>query len=508
MGRAPRLHLPRAGPARRRGARGRCSRPTPSSCISAAKAGVRPSLADPVGYARANVDRHGRGGRGGADGRGVSRFVFGSSSSVYGDSTPVPFREDATAAEPVSPYAATKRAAELLLHSVAPVYGFRVASLRFFTVYGPRQRPDLAIHAFTRRMVEGRTVTLFGDGTQSRDYTYCDDIVAGVVAAVDWTATAPVGVEHVQSRRQPTGPHRRDGGGDRPGARDQAADRVGPDAAGRRAAHGRRPDQVGRGARLRAADAVSGGDPTLRRLVPGGLWPLRLTACSRGRSDRFAVQDYYGAVHLLEEIVAGGRAFADVHHLLGVSLSLLGQRSARWREFAPRAGAQPALPRGADPPGPGAERAGPGARRPTSRSAGRRPAWRRPSSGLPAPWRPGSPTSTRSWPRPTPRPARSTGRSSNTSARSSWVPPSTDLRYRMARLLLESGRALEAREALEEVLAARPNFVDAAAALGLAHYLSGDALGARDVWKAVSRCDVPRTSGWRPIWRCSAEPTA
>ncbi len=160
----------------------------------AAKAGVRPSLADPVGYAHANVT--------GtvavleaARQAGVSRFVFGSSSSVYGDSTPVPFREDAVATVPVSPYAATKRAGELCLSSVAPIYGLRAASLRFFTVYGPRQRPDLAIHAFTRKMVEGRTLTLFGDGTQARDYTYCDDIIAGVLASVAWTATAPVGVE-------------------------------------------------------------------------------------------------------------------------------------------------------------------------------------------------------------------------------------------------------------------------------------------------------------------------
>jgi UDP-glucuronate 4-epimerase len=160
----------------------------------AAKAGVRPSLADPVAYARVNV-----GGTAAvieaARRTGVSRFVFGSSSSVYGDSTPVPFREDAVAIEPVSPYAATKRAGELLLGSVAPTYGLRCASVRFFTVYGPRQRPDLAIHAFARRMVEGQAITLFGDGTQSRDYTYCDDIVAGVLAAIQWTAEAPLGVE-------------------------------------------------------------------------------------------------------------------------------------------------------------------------------------------------------------------------------------------------------------------------------------------------------------------------
>ena len=160
----------------------------------AAKAGVRPSLADPVGYARANVTGTAAVLEA-ARQAGVSRIVFGSSSSVYGDSTPVPFREDAVAIAPVSPYAATKRAGELFLASVAPIYGFRAASLRFFTVYGPRQRPDLAIHAFARKMVEGQTLTLFGDGTQARDYTYCDDIVAGVLAAITWTGTAPVGVE-------------------------------------------------------------------------------------------------------------------------------------------------------------------------------------------------------------------------------------------------------------------------------------------------------------------------
>lgn len=160
----------------------------------AGRAGVRPSLADPVGYTEVNVvgtaillEAARR--------AGVERLVFASSSSVYGDSTPAPFREDAAAVDPVSPYAATKRAAELLIRSVAPLYGFRAAALRFFTVYGPRQRPDLAIHAFARRMVAGKPITLFGDGSQSRDYTYCDDIAQGALAAVDWTAAAPPGLE-------------------------------------------------------------------------------------------------------------------------------------------------------------------------------------------------------------------------------------------------------------------------------------------------------------------------
>ena len=170
---------------------------TPETVIVhlAAKAGVRPSLADPVGYARANVTGTAAVLEA-ARQAGVSRIVFGSSSSVYGDSTPVPFQEDAVAVVPVSPYAATKRAGELFLSSVAPIYGFKAASLRFFTVYGPRQRPDLAIHSFARKMVAGHTLTLFGDGTQARDYTYCDDIIAGVIAAIDWTGTAKVGVEH------------------------------------------------------------------------------------------------------------------------------------------------------------------------------------------------------------------------------------------------------------------------------------------------------------------------
>lgn len=162
----------------------------------AAKAGVRPSIADPVGYSQANVT--GTASVAEAMRRaGTSRLVFGSSSSVYGDSTPAPFREDAPALEPVSPYAATKRAAELLLQSLAPIRGLKVAALRYFTVFGPRQRPDLAIHAFAKRMLEGRPLTLFGDGSQARDYTYCSDIVAGTVAAVDWTAGAPVGVEYL-----------------------------------------------------------------------------------------------------------------------------------------------------------------------------------------------------------------------------------------------------------------------------------------------------------------------
>jgi UDP-glucuronate 4-epimerase len=161
----------------------------------AAKAGVRPSFADPAGYAVVNV--------GGTASvleacrrAGATRVVNASSSSVYGDTAPVPFREDAPCLDPVSPYAATKRAAELLLGSVAGPFGLRAVTLRFFTVYGPRQRPDLAIHAFAKRMLGGEALPFFGDGTDSRDYTYIDDIVAGVLAATDRTAVlAPGTVE-------------------------------------------------------------------------------------------------------------------------------------------------------------------------------------------------------------------------------------------------------------------------------------------------------------------------
>jgi UDP-glucuronate 4-epimerase len=162
----------------------------------AGKAGVRPSLADPAGYVRVNLvgtqavlDAARR--------AGTSRIVFGSSSSVYGDDTPAPFREDAPAVSPISPYAATKRGGELLLAAQAKEFGFRAVALRFFTVYGPRQRPDLAIHAFCRRLSEGQPITMFGDGSEARDYTYIDDILAGVLSAIAWTGNAPTGLEIV-----------------------------------------------------------------------------------------------------------------------------------------------------------------------------------------------------------------------------------------------------------------------------------------------------------------------
>jgi len=160
----------------------------------AARAGVRPSIEDPGLYASVNVEGTVRVLEACRQ-AGVRRVAFGSSSSVYGDDTPVPFREDAPALAPISPYAATKRAGELLAEVYRSLYGFRIAALRFFTVYGPRQRPDLAIHRFTRLMVEGQTIPQFGDGTTARDYTYVDDIVGGITAAVRWTADPEPGFE-------------------------------------------------------------------------------------------------------------------------------------------------------------------------------------------------------------------------------------------------------------------------------------------------------------------------
>jgi UDP-glucuronate 4-epimerase len=155
----------------------------------AARAGVRPSLGDPRLYLETNVT----GTLNVADLAkefSVKKFVFASSSSVYGDSADkVPFREDQDVSRPVSPYAATKAMGESLLHSYSHLYGLGVVALRFFTVYGPRQRPDLAIHKFTRLIDEGLPVPMFGDGSTRRDYTYIDDIVQGVLAALLYDAT-------------------------------------------------------------------------------------------------------------------------------------------------------------------------------------------------------------------------------------------------------------------------------------------------------------------------------
>jgi UDP-glucuronate 4-epimerase len=150
----------------------------------AAKAGVRPSIEDPVGYARANVQ-----GTAvvleAARREGCERMVVASSSSVYGNASRVPFAETDDVGEPISPYAATKRACELLGHTHWHLTKMPTAMLRFFTVFGPRQRPDLAIHSFLTRIANGEQIKMFGDGTTSRDYTYIDDIVSGVIAAYE-----------------------------------------------------------------------------------------------------------------------------------------------------------------------------------------------------------------------------------------------------------------------------------------------------------------------------------
>ena len=150
----------------------------------AAWAGVRPSLEKPALYTDVNVT-------GTVNMLEMARefstgcFIFGSSSSVYGGSDRVPFSEDDTVSRPISPYAATKRAGELLCHTYAHNFGMHVTCLRFFTVYGPRQRPDLAIHKFARLMSKDREIPFFGEGDSRRDYTYVDDIVSGILAAME-----------------------------------------------------------------------------------------------------------------------------------------------------------------------------------------------------------------------------------------------------------------------------------------------------------------------------------
>lgn len=158
----------------------------------AAKPGVRPSLEDPGAYMEANVTATARL-LDAARRAGVLRVVFGSSSSVYGNATPAPFAETEPAVSPISPYAASKRAGELLAHAFAHLYPMRIMCLRFFTVYGPRQRPDLAIHTFTDLIATGRPVRMHGDGSSERDYTYITDALDGIVSGLEWTGRAAPG---------------------------------------------------------------------------------------------------------------------------------------------------------------------------------------------------------------------------------------------------------------------------------------------------------------------------
>ncbi|MHC4619483.1 MAG: GDP-mannose 4,6-dehydratase [Planctomycetota bacterium] len=150
----------------------------------AARAGVRPSIEQPALYADVNVNgttvlleaarKH-----------NVKKFIFGSSSSVYGNNEKVPFSEDDNVDFPISPYAATKKACELVCHTYHHLYGMSITCLRYFTVYGPRQRPDLAIHKFSRLIEEDKAIPVYGDGTMMRDFTYIDDIIDGTIAAME-----------------------------------------------------------------------------------------------------------------------------------------------------------------------------------------------------------------------------------------------------------------------------------------------------------------------------------
>jgi len=153
----------------------------------AARAGVRPSIENPRLYGKVNVD----GTLAVLDwmrDRGIRDLVFASSSSVYGNNEKVPFSEEDSVDYPISPYAATKRACELICHTYHHLFGISIVALRFFTVYGPRQRPDLAIHKFARLMRDGQTIPFFGDGSSERDYTYITDILQGIEGALRFVA--------------------------------------------------------------------------------------------------------------------------------------------------------------------------------------------------------------------------------------------------------------------------------------------------------------------------------
>ncbi len=151
----------------------------------AAKAGVRPSIENPQGYLETNIN--------GTlnilefiKDRGIKYNIMASSSSVYGNNKSLPFSEKDNVDHAISPYAATKKACEVLCHTYKHLYNVNTAMLRFFTVYGPRQRPDLAIYKFTKLISEGTTIQMFGDGSSQRDYTFIDDIVIGIVNILDW----------------------------------------------------------------------------------------------------------------------------------------------------------------------------------------------------------------------------------------------------------------------------------------------------------------------------------
>jgi UDP-glucuronate 4-epimerase len=149
----------------------------------AARAGVRPSIAEPLLYQDVNI-------RGTivlletCKAYGIKNFIFASSSSVYGENQRVPFREEDLDIQPISPYGATKRAGELLCYSYHHLYGMNIACLRIFTAYGPRQRPEMAIHKFTRLIARGEKIPIYGDGSSRRDYTYIDDLIEGILGVI------------------------------------------------------------------------------------------------------------------------------------------------------------------------------------------------------------------------------------------------------------------------------------------------------------------------------------
>lgn len=154
----------------------------------AAMAGVRPSIVDPALYYDVNItgtlnllEK--------CKENNIKQFVFASSSSVYGNNEKVPFSESDIVDNPISPYAATKKSGELLCHTYHHLFDMNIACLRFFTVYGPRQRPDLAINKFTRLILEGKEIPFFGDGSTSRDYTFVEDIVSGIISSINYVNT-------------------------------------------------------------------------------------------------------------------------------------------------------------------------------------------------------------------------------------------------------------------------------------------------------------------------------
>ncbi len=159
----------------------------------AAQAGVRYGLTDPAAYTRSNLIGHQAMLEFARHHEGLRHLVYASSSSVYGNDTVAPFREDARADRPISYYGATKRSGELLSHSYAELFGLKQTGLRFFTVYGPWGRPDMAYWLFTDSILRGRPIPVFGGGRLRRDFTYVDDIVAGIVSIVETPFVAEAG---------------------------------------------------------------------------------------------------------------------------------------------------------------------------------------------------------------------------------------------------------------------------------------------------------------------------